>query len=482
MTDWDPLSKTKIVCTLGPSSNSREVIAALIDNGMNVVRLNFSHGDHSIHAENINLVREVSKEKNKQIAILQDLQGPKIRVGKLKNNALFLKEGQIVTLRHAIEQTDETIPIDYSDLINDVSVGSNILLDDGLLSMHIIELKGRDVICKVTHGGTLKSRKGVNFPDCNLSIPATTEKDIRDLFFGISHNVDYVALSFVQKAEDVIKLKNMLRSLGSNIPVISKIEMLNAIKNIESICSVSDGIMVARGDLGVECGFASVSAFQKKIIETAISKGKPVIVATQMLDSMIENRRPTQSEICDVANAVFDYADATMLSGETASGKHPELAVKVMRDIINRVDHGKKLPPLHLNLPPSSSQNSSNMIELIARIACEIAERLDIKAIVCLTLTGNMARLVSKFKPSTPIIAFSPRPDVVRKLSLIRGVTGNLNSIFYDTDLAFVQIARYLTEMSFVNEGDLILITGGIPVVQMSPSNTIKLHRVGSSA
>lgn len=478
--DLNNLPRTKIVCTLGPSSSNKEMISKLVDAGMNVARLNFSHGDHAMHAANIALLREISREKNKQIAILQDLQGPKIRTGKLKDGGVKITRGQILTLRYAAEQTsNDFIPIDYRELANDVKVGARILLDDGLLAMKIVDIRGADVICEVTHGGLLKSRKGVNFPECHLSIPATTEKDIRDLLFGVAQGVDYVALSFVQTPNDVSKLKMMLRALGADTPVITKVEMLGAIHYIDEICEVSDGIMVARGDLGVECGFANVAAYQKKIIEAALNKGKPVIVATQMLDSMIEHRRPTKAEVCDVANAVFDHADATMLSGESASGKYPELAVATMRDILNRVDNSKSLTPIE-PIPHSETEDEFSA-EAFARTAVELAEKMNATAIICLTLTGSMARYVAKYRPQTPVIAFSPRPDVVRKLSLVRGVMGVLNNIFYDTDTAFSEIAKYLVKEGFVKEGDLILITGGIPVSQMLPTNTLKVHRVTKS-
>lgn len=475
--DLNKLPRTKIVCTLGPSSSNKEMISKLIDAGMNVARLNFSHGDHEMHAANIALIREISREKNKQVAILQDLQGPKIRTGKLKDGGIKITRGQVLTLRYAPEQTsNEFIPIDYRELANDVKIGARILLDDGLLAMKIIEIKGTDVICEVTHGGFLKSRKGVNFPECHLSIPATTEKDIRDLLFGVAQGVDYVALSFVQTPSDVAKLKMMLRALGADTPVVTKVEMLGAINYIDEICDVSDGIMVARGDLGVECGFANVAAYQKKIIEAALKKGKPVIVATQMLDSMIEHRRPTKAEVCDVANAVFDHADATMLSGESASGKYPELAVATMRDILNRVDNSKTLAPIEIF--PFNQNEDEFSGEAFAKTAVELAEKMNATAIICLTLTGSMARYVAKYRPQTPVIAFSPRPDVVRKLCLVRGVLGVLNNIFYDTDTAFSEIGKYLVKEGFVKEGDLILITGGIPVSQMLPTNTLKVHRV----
>ena len=468
-------SRTKIVCTLGPSSSSRESLAALLDAGMNVARLNFSHGEHETHAKNIALIRELSRERGKHVAILQDLQGPKIRTGKLKGGGITILKGQRLTLTYGVDQVDENLPIDYRELASDTHVGAQILLDDGLMAMKVVDIRGHDVEVEVIHGGFLKSRKGVNFPDSNLSIPSTTEKDTRDLLFGVSQGVDYVALSFVRTANDVLKLKQMLRALGTDIPVVSKIEMLSAVENIDAICKVSDALMVARGDLGVECGFAHVAAYQKQIVTAARKAGKPVIVATQMLDSMIENNRPTKAEICDVANAVFDLADATMLSGETASGKHPELVVRTMRDILDRVDGSGKL-----ETGSKIQFEDSSVPEVFARTAAELAQSTNAAAIVCLTLTGNMARQVAKHRPSTPIIALSPRPDVVRKINLVRGVIGVQNSMFYDTDGALSEIGHMLGKMGLVAEGDLIVITGGIPLASMHPTNLIKLHRVSA--
>lgn len=467
------LPRTKIVCTLGPASSTREMIETLINAGMNVARLNFSHGEHETHARNIGFIRDVAREKNRSVAILQDLQGPKIRTGKLKQGGVTLFPGQKVTLVFGTEQLDENIPIDYRELAADTHVGAKILLDDGLMAMKVVDIRGHDVDCEVVHGGLLKSRKGVNFPDSQLTIPSTTEKDTRDLLFGVSQNVDYIALSFVRTAGDVTKLKHMLRALGSDIPVVSKIEMLSAVENIDDICHVSDAIMVARGDLGVECGFANVAAYQKRIVSAARRWGKPVIVATQMLDSMIESSRPTKAEICDVANAVFDMADATMLSGETASGKYPELVVRTMRDILDRVDHSGKLVPQDMD-----AHSDQAVPEIFARTAAELANRCHAAAIVCLTLTGNIARSVAKYRPYTPIIGISPRPDVVRKLSLVRGVIGVQNTIFYDTDRAISEIGRALAQRGLVKVGDLLVITGGIPVSAMRPTNLIKLHRV----
>lgn len=469
------LNHTKIVCTLGPASSTPEMIGKLIDAGMNVARLNFSHGEFETHAKNVASIRKLAEERGKPVAILQDLQGPKIRTGKLRGEGVKLVNGTRVTLVFGAEQVDENIPIDYRDLAADTNIGARILLDDGLLQMKVVDIDHGNVICEVTHGGLLKSRKGVNFPDNSLSIPSITEKDTKDLLFGISQGVDYMALSFVRTAEDVQKLKQMLRALGAEISVVSKIEMLSAIKNIDAICQESDAIMVARGDLGVECGFANVASYQKLIVSAARKYGKPVIVATQMLDSMIENKRPTKAEICDVANAVFDLADATMLSGESASGKYPELTVQTMRDILDRVDHSGKLVNREIDpyIPPGSS-----VPFVVAKTAAELANRCKAAAIVCLTLTGNIVKTVAKNRPESPIIALSPRPDVIRKLALVRGVIGVQNPLFYSADKAISEIAKLIARQGLVEPGDLLVITGGIPLTAMKHTNLIKLHRV----
>ena len=465
--------RTKIVCTLGPSSSSKEKIVQLIQAGMNVARLNFSHGEHAVHAQNVAWIREAEEELGARVAILQDLQGPKIRTGRLKDGGIQLQLGQVVVLRYGVEQCDSTIPIDYRDLASDVEVGARILMDDGLMAMKIVAIEGLDVVAEVTQPGFLKSRKGVNFPDSPLSIPSITEKDMRDLLFGVSQRVDYIALSFVRTAEDVSKLRSILKALGADIPIVAKIEMPSAMTALEGICDVSDAIMVARGDLGVECGFALVSAYQKKIVTAARRAGKPVIVATQMLDSMIENARPTKAEMSDVANAVFDLADATMLSGETASGKHPVLTVETMRRILDRVDHSHKL--LRGSLTRATAQAPT---EIFASVACDIALLCQADAIVCLTLTGQIAKSIARNRPYTPIIALSPRSDVARRLSLLRGVVSLQNPIFLDTDHALAEVGDMLKKRGLVSPGQLLVITGGIPVSQMRPTNLIKLHRV----
>jgi pyruvate kinase len=471
------LHQTKMVCTLGPASDTPEMIGKLIDAGMDVARMNFSHGSHEDHARRIETVRTLSAEKGKVVAILQDLQGPKIRTGKMKHDGMTVTTGQQLTLRLGTVQEGNEIPIDYAHLANDVEIGARILLDDGLIAMKVIEKDGADIKVEVTFGGLLKSRKGVNFPDSKLSIPATTEKDIRDLFFGVSQHVDFVALSFVQSADDIIHLKKRMKSFGGEIPVVAKIEMKRAIENLDAICDVSDAIMVARGDLGVECGFANVASYQKIIIATAKRHGIPVIVATQMLDSMQENCTPTKAEVMDVANAVLDGADATMLSGESASGKHPVLAVETMRDLTLRAD-------AHLsNSHASAFRGDGKAIqEVAAHATVELAVRSRASAIVCLSMSGATARLIASYRPSTPIIALSPRPEIARRLALVRGVHPVINSNLYSTDKAILTIVPELKSKGLLHEGDLIVLTAGTPLSEMKPTNLVKLFHVTEDA
>jgi pyruvate kinase len=467
------LPRTKLVCTIGPASDSAEMISAFINAGMCVARLNFSHGSHEDHARRLRIIRETAKSQDMPVAILQDLQGPKIRTGQLKGGFIDLVKGQKRILRYSDKQMEDEIPIDYAHLAQDVAVGARILLDDGLMAMKVVEINGADVVCEVVYGGRLKPRKGVNFPDSHLSIPATTEKDIRDLFFGVSQGVDYIALSFVQAPEDIVKLKTMIKSFGAETPVVAKIEMKRAVENLEAICRVADALMVARGDLGVECGFANVASLQKRIIAAAHEAGIPVIVATQMLDSMQEHKVPTKAEVMDVANAVYDLADATMLSGESASGQHPLLSVQTMRDITRRADES-----LHNSQIQELRQRSESTSDILAHSVAELARQVEAKAIVCLSMTGNTARAIASYHPAMPIFALSPRPDIVQRLALVRGVHPILNSHFFDTDKAILNVSKILAQRGFTREGDKLVITAGIPLGDMRPTNMAKLHHV----
>jgi pyruvate kinase len=474
-----PIRHCKIVGTLGPASSSEETIRALIEAGLDIARLNFSHGDHEFHLKNIQLIRQVAKSCNRYVTILQDLQGPKIRCGKLLNDALILIKGESYDLIFGSVQTDpKVIPIDYKDLIRDVKKGDRVMMDDGLLILEIEDISPDRVRVRALEGGILKNRKGVNFPDSLLSLPAMTEKDNRDLLFGVTHGVDVVALSFVQTPQDVLQCKKMIAALGADIPVIAKIEKLSAVDAIDRIAQVADGLMVARGDLGVEGSVEKVPKFQRRIIEAASRSAIPVIIATQMLESMIQNPKPTSAEITDVANGVLEGADCVMLSGEVASGKYPVKCVEQMASIIMEVENwsktkeGRYLNSAHL--APTHWEDH----EAISLAACEAADALSAKAIVCLTLTGSIAKLIARWRPKTPIIAISPRQDVIQRLGFTWGVYGIKNPIFYNTDAILQDLPLFLKSLGVVESGDQIVITAGIPLSSMRSTNMIKINRV----
>jgi pyruvate kinase len=467
----------KIIGTLGPSSSDEATLRKLIHAGLNVARLNFSHGDHQMHKKNIELVRRLSQETGHPVAILQDLQGPKIRCGKLLNGAIELKNNESYTLVFGVEQTSaKVIPIDYKDLVKDVAPGQRVMMDDGNLILRIESMDKQSVVVKVEEGGILKSRKGVNFPDAKLSLPAMTEKDSQDLLFGIQNGVDYVALSFVQDPTDVRDIKKMIQAMGSDIPVIAKIEKLSAISTIDQIAQIADGLMVARGDLGVEGSVERVPGFQRTILAAGARHSKPVIVATQMLESMIDNPKATLAEVADVANGVLDGADCVMLSGEVASGKYPVDCVETMQDIIREVEHWTFKRPDRYSMDDMDSTTPWEDHEAIARAACEAADSLNAKVIIALTLTGSIARSIARWRPKTPIVAISPRPEIARRMSLIWGVYGMQNPLFYNTDELLQQLPELLKKLGLAQSGDTVVITAGIPLNQARATNMVKIN------
>lgn len=471
--------RCKIIGTIGPSSSDPKVLRELLESGMDIARLNFSHGQHSDHAEAIRSLRQISQETKRNLTILQDLQGPKIRAGQLLNGAITINPGEKYTLTYGIKQTDpNVIPIDYKNLIHDIKVGELVLMDDGMLSCIIRDIQGSNAVIEVLDGGLLKSRKGVNFPNSVLSVPTLTEKDNRDLIFGITNNVDAIALSFVQRADDVIQCRNIIKAMGSDIPIIAKIERLSAIENIDKIAAVSDGLMVARGDLGVEGSVERVPKFQRKIIAAASQHSIPVIIATQMLESMIQNPNANLAEVADVANGVLEGADCVMLSGEVAAGKYPVACVKKMVSIIDRVEewHLKKTPRYLSLVDQKDSKWPTH--KAIARAACEAADSLNAKAIVSLTLTGSIARLIASWRPKTPILAISPRLDVVKRLGYTWGVYGMVNPLFYNTDILLQDLPDLLKSLGLAKSGDFIVITAGIPLPSMCPTNMVKINKI----
>lgn len=449
--------------------------------GMNVVRINFSHGSHEDHKRTIGYVREVAKKYQYSLPVLMDLQGPKIRVGQMKDGGQQLKEGQLVKITpEDVEGTNKIIPIDYSGLVDDAREGNQILVDDGLLEMRIIKKHERELTAKVVVGGLLKSRKGVNLPDIDISMPSLTEKDIEDLEFGLDVGVDYVAMSFVRTARDVQEVISRVRAKDSNAAIIAKIEKPEAVKVIDEIIEEADGIMVARGDLGIEIPSEQVPLVQKNIIERCRTAGKPVITATQMLDSMIVNPRATRAESSDVANAVMDGTDAVMLSGETAAGKYPVESVQTMVKIIKSVETNSN--SIYYSLKYRKPDwKEKQVIESLAYSCVTIADNVEAKAISTITHSGNTARRIAKFRPKVPIIAFTESQIVRRQLNLVWGVESVRIDEIFDTDLSVKMMEDYLAESGKVNAGDRVIIATGIPLAKRGRTNMIKVSTIDNS-
>lgn len=467
--------RTKIVCTLGPSSNTLEDIEKLYRAGMNVVRINFSHGSHKDHEKTIGYVREIARKHQYSIPVLMDLQGPKIRVGQMKDGGQFIKEGDLLTITtENVEGTGSLVPIDYQFLAEDAVEGNQILIDDGLLELRIVKKEGKSLVAKVVVGGMLKSRKGVNLPDVDISMASITEKDIEDLEFGLKVGVDFVAMSFVRNARDVQEVISRVRAAGSNAAVIAKIEKPEAVDVIDEIIEEADGIMVARGDLGIEIPSEQVPLVQKKIIERCRIAGKPVITATQMLDSMINNPRATRAESSDVANAVIDGTDAVMLSGETAAGKYPVEAVQTMAKIIKSVE--QNAPNIYYSLKYRKPDwKEKQIIESLAYSCVSIAENVEAKAISTITHSGNTARRIAKFRPNVPIVAFTESRIVRRQLNLVWGVESVRLKELFDTDISVKLMEDYLVEHGLVNYGDRVIIATGMPLAKRGRTNMVKV-------
>lgn len=470
--------RTKIVCTLGPSSSTFEAIEQLYLAGMNVVRINFSHGSHADHKKTIGYVREVAKKYQYSIPVLMDLQGPKIRVGTMKGGGQQIKEDTLLTLTSEdIEGDDNVIPIDYPYLAQDAKEGNQILIDDGLLELKIVNKEGEKITAKVIVGGLLKSRKGVNLPDVDISMSSLTEKDIEDLEFGLKTGVDFVAMSFVRSARDVQDVISRVRAANSNAAIIAKIEKPEALDVIDDIIEEADGIMVARGDLGIEIPSEQVPLIQKKIIERCRMAGKPVITATQMLDSMIQNPRATRAESSDVANAVMDGTDAVMLSGETAAGKYPLEAVRTMSKIIKSVEENAS--SIYFSLKYRKPDwKEKQIIESLAFSCVTIADNIEAKIISTITHSGNTARRIAKFRPNVPIIAFTESRVVRRQLNLVWGVQSVRLTEIFDTDMSVKMMEDYLVKNGLVNSGDRVIIATGMPLAKRGRTNMIKVSSI----
>jgi pyruvate kinase len=470
--------RTKIVCTLGPSSNTLEKIEQLYLAGMNVARINFSHGSHKDHAQTMDYVRKIAKKHQYSIPILMDLQGPKIRVGKMKEGSQILRTGNVITLTpDNVEGTSDRIPIDYSFLTSDAVAGDRILIDDGLLELKVEEVNEREVQARVIVGGVIKSRKGVNLPGVKISMPSLTEKDIEDLEFGLKQDVDYVAMSFVRKARDIQDVISRVRAAGSNAGIIAKIEKPEAVENIDEIIEESDGIMVARGDLGIEIASERVPQVQKSIIERSRTAGKPVITATQMLDSMITNPRPTRAESSDVANAVLDGTDAVMLSGETAAGDYPIEAVKTMDKICRTIEENAE--SIYYSLEYRKPDwKEKQVIESLSYSCVTIAENVEAKVISTITHSGNTARRIAKFRPKVPIIAFTESQKVRRQLNLVWGVDSVKLRQIFDTDQSVGMMEEYLKNNGLVEIGDRVIIATGMPIAKRGRTNMLKVSTI----
>ena len=467
------MRRTKIVCTLGPSSDRPEVLEEMIRAGMNVVRLNFSHGTRADHGDKIRIIRELSARLDRPIAILQDLAGPKIRIGSIPDPGIVLKPGaDLILTSKEQEGTIERVTVFYPHLPREVKKGDRLLLADGRLELTVVKTRATEILCRVVTGGVLTSHKGINLPTGTIRAPAMTEKDREDLIFGLSQDVDYVAVSFVRTAEDLSLVRKVIRSHGKDVPVVAKIEKHEAVDHLEDIVKASDGVMVARGDLGVEIPLENVPLVQKRIIAAANAHGKFVITATQMLRSMVDAPRPTRAEAADVANAVLDGTDAVMLSEETASGDYPAEAVRFMDRICRAAEEGFPYRRF-LEMKPQKDVSES-----VAHAACVLADHLDAKVIASHTYSGATARYISRFRPRQPIIALSPEPKTVTRLAMIWGCLPQLAENPENTDDLLDKAASSVLATGALSAGDLIVMTLGHPIWLTGSTNTLQVKRI----
>ena len=476
------MRKTKIVCTIGPASESVDKLVQLIESGMNVARLNFSHGDHEEHGARIKNIREAVKKTGKQVAILLDTKGPEIRTNNMENGTIEMVSGTncIISMTEVLG-TPEKFSITYEGLIHDVSAGSTILLDDGLIGLEVLKVDeaAKEIHTKVLNSGTLKNKKGVNVPGVSVNLPAITEKDTSDIIFGIEQGVDFIAASFVRRASDVLEIRELLQQNGgAQIKIIPKIENQEGVDRIDEILEVSYGLMVARGDLGVEIPAQEVPLVQKSLIEKCNNLGKPVITATQMLDSMQRNPRPTRAEASDVANAIFDGTDAIMLSGETAAGLYPVEAVQTMANIASRTEEALNYRDI---LSKRSRINKDQVAEAISSSVTHTAHNLNVGAIITPTESGHTAQMISKYRPKAPIIAVTSHEHVVRRLALTWGVYPELGPSATTTDEMLQTAIDESLKTGIVSLGELVVITAGVPVGESGTTNLMKIQLLGGS-
>lgn len=466
--------RAKIVATIGPATRDEKNLEKAIRAGMNVARLNFSHGSHEDHFKVVQSLRKLSRELQAPVAILQDLQGPKIRVGKFENGSIEIKPGErLVVTTASVVGRPGLIPSDFKELTLACTIGTKILLDDGLMELKVLAVRGEELDVEVVYGGILKDRKGMNLPGVNLPVDCMTEKDLVDLEFGIENKVDYIALSFVRHARDIRKLREIIESRNSSAKIVAKIEMIEAIENLEEICRLSDAVMVARGDLAVEVGQSRLPGFQKRIISLCNELGRPVITATQMLDSMVENPRPTRAEITDVANAVLDGTDALMLSAESASGKYPFKCIRTMHEIICEVERNEEkyykisLENEFLSAPAA-----------IAASASLSALKLNATAILCLTTSGKTASIISGFRPRARIISVTQHLDVLNSMELAWGIQTHVIKPYKTMEDILTQVDQLLVTHGLAKTGDRVILTLGQPIAQGVKTNSIYVHTV----
>lgn len=473
------LRKTKIVCTLGPATEDDAILRAMIQAGMNVARLNFSHGTYEGHAQNIRRIRALSAELHTPVGIMLDTKGPEIRLKTFRDHRVTLQKGQLFTLCTGdVEGDAEHVSITYADLPADVQPGTTILIDDGLVGLTVEAVSKTEIQCCVNNGGVISDRKGINVPDANLSMPFISRKDREDILFGIQENVDFIAASFTRTEEDILAIRKLLTDNGGKgISIIAKIENMQGVQNIDSILAVSDGVMVARGDLGVEIPLEQIPIIQKMIIRKAYSRGKQIITATQMLDSMIKNPRPTRAEATDVANAIYDGTGAIMLSGETAAGLYPLEAVRTMARIAQVAEASIDYVQRFRDSVPRPSANITNAI---SHACCTSAQDLNATAIVTVTKTGFTAKMLSRFRPGCPIIACAPVERVVRQLCLSWGITPLLIEEVTDTDELFERAVDAGIDAGLLHKDDLIVMTAGVPLGISGTTNLMRVHVVGS--
>ena len=471
------MRKTKIICTLGPSTDKGDVLRDLIANGMNVARFNFSHGSYEEHGGRLAKLKALREELGKPVAALLDTKGPEIRLKEFKNGVEMLEAGQTFTLTtREVEGTKEICSVTYKDLPQDVQPGGTIMLDDGLIKLQIVTVNDTDIVCKVLNNGKIKNKKGVNVPGVHLSMPYMSQRDRDDIIFGAQQGFDFIAASFVRTAQDVYDIRNLLNEYDSDIRIIAKIENREGVNNIDSILAAADAVMVARGDLGVEIDFTELPGIQKNIIERSFSFGKPIVTATQMLDSMIVNPRPTRAETSDVANAIYDGTSAIMLSGETAAGAYPVDALKTMSAIAERTEQEN-----HARFVPLTENTGKiSVSDATAHAACLTAKDVNAAAIVTVSESGNTARLLSKYRPEQPIIACVMKEQVQRQLALSWGITPLMMPLAHSTDELIEMSTSLAKENGYLHNGELAVVTAGVPVGVSGTTNMIKIHMVGN--